>query len=218
MHPVRKIFHARPRLIVGLIAGIAVTAFLPGDYRLTSRALAGWDTAVWIYLLAVWFLMMRATPGRVKTIALREDESAEVVLTVICVAAITSVAAIVFELATSKELAFETRLLHYAFTAVTVLGCWCLLPTIFALHYARLFYGVSAPQPPLLFPDQIKNPDYWDFLYFAFTIAVASQTADVAIATRPMRKAVLAQSVLAFFFNAAILGLSINIAAGVVGS
>jgi uncharacterized membrane protein len=33
-----------------------------------------------------------------------------------------------------------------------------------------------------------------------------------------LRKAVLAQSVLSFLFNAAIIGLSINIAAGLVGS
>jgi uncharacterized membrane protein len=32
--------------------------------------------------------------------------------------------------------------------------------------------------------------------------------------TRPLRKVVLAQSILSFFFNAAILGFSINIAAG----
>jgi len=52
--------------------------------------------------------------------------------------------------------------------------------------------------------------------YFSFTIAVAMQTADIALMTRPMRMVVLAQAVMSFFFNAAIVGLSINIAAGLI--
>ena len=70
----------------------------------------------------------------------------------------------------------------------------------------------------MAFPDREPEPNYWDFLYFSFTIAVAAQTSDVAVLSRPARKAVLAQSVLSFFFNAAILGLSVNIAASAVGS
>ena len=73
----------------------------------------------------------------------------------------------------------------------------------------------TAPhEPPLRFPDEQLEPDYWDFLYFSFTIAVASQTADVSIRSRAMRRAVLGQSLLSFFFNTSILALSINIAAG----
>jgi uncharacterized membrane protein len=54
-------------------------------------------------------------------------------------------------------------------------------------------------------------------MYFAFTIAAAAQTSDVQVRSTPMRSAVLAQSVLSFFYNFAILGLSINIAAGLAG-
>ena len=34
------------------------------------------------------------------------------------------------------------------------------------------------------FPDKETNPDYWDFLYFSFTIAVAAQTSDIAVLSR----------------------------------
>jgi uncharacterized membrane protein len=43
---------------------------------------------------------------------------------------------------------------------------------------------------------------------------VASQTADVSISTRPMRRLVLLQSVLSFVFNTTVLAFTINIAAG----
>lgn len=65
----------------------------------------------------------------------------------------------------------------------------------------------------LIFPDTTR-PTYGDFAYFSYTIGVASQTADVSISSRAMRKIVLAHSVLAFFFNTTILALTINLAAG----
>ena len=46
---------------------------------------------------------------------------------------------------------------------------------------------------------------------------VAVQTSDVGVATRDLRKIVLAQSLIGFLFNTAILGFSINIAAGLFG-
>ena len=55
-------------------------------------------------------------------------------------------------------------------------------------------------------------------MYFSFTIAVAAQTSDIVIMSHSLRKTVLAQSILSFFFNVAILGLSINIAASLVNS
>jgi uncharacterized membrane protein len=97
-----------------------------------------------------------------------------------------------------------------------VLGSWILVGVLFCFHYAHLFYRAPSASPPLRFPEGLPDPDYWDFLYFSFTIAVAAQTSDVSVMTRGMRRLVLGHSVLAFFFNLAILGLSINIAASLL--
>ena len=69
---------------------------------------------------------------------------------------------------------------------------------------------------PLQFPDEDVEPNYWDFMYFAFTISVAVQTSDVQVIGADMRRLVLGHSVLNFFFNLVVLGLSINIAAGLI--
>ena len=83
-----------------------------------------------------------------------------------------------------------------------------------ALHYASLFFGVCQGKG-LHFADDARNfsPDFSDFLYFAFTIAVASQTAEVTVGKRTLRRWVLLQSVLSFVFNTAILAFTINVAA-----
>jgi uncharacterized membrane protein len=212
----RLIFHTHPRLMIALLFGLAVWAILPKGSAVT-RALIGWNAGVWMYLATLWWMMTRATSNQVKKRAAVEDENDTMILVLICIAAVSSIGAVVFGLAQAKDFMPGPKELRYSFTGMTVLGSWFLVGTIFALHYARLFYACDADKLPLRFPDDEKNPDYWDFLYFSFTMAVAVQTSDVSIMTRPMRKIVLMQSVLTFLFNSAILGLSINIAAGLVG-
>lgn len=206
----------RPRMIIALLIGAALAIFIPAHLPVLVRVLLGWNIALWLYLVLIWIMMARAGAAHVREVAAREDENAVIILTSVCIAAIASIAVIVLELATAKNLGFDSSVLHFVFTGSTVVGSWCLIPTIFTLHYARLYYG-SPNVRTLQFPDAQVEPDYWDFLYFAFTIAVASQTADIGIASSPMRRAVLAQSLLSFFFNASILALSINIAASLLG-
>ena len=67
----------------------------------------------------------------------------------------------------------------------------------------------------LAFPHE-DAPDYGDFLYFSFTIGAASQTSDVTILSRRMRRLVLAHTILAFLFNTTILALAINVGAGLI--
>jgi uncharacterized membrane protein len=218
MHPIHIILSTRPRLTSAIVAGIGAALALPWQWNLVTRALIGWNVTVWFYLCLMGWLMTRASHVRVRHIAEQEDKSAVVILAIMSFAAIVSIAAIVLELSTIKGLSFSHRLAHYAFTGATVFGSWCLVAILFTFHYARTYYRSPVERRALSFPDNGENLDYWDFLYFSFTIAVAAQTSDVTVMSHSMRKTVLAQSILSFLFNVAILGLSINIAASFVGS
>jgi uncharacterized membrane protein len=218
MLTIHHIVRARPRLVIAVVAGIVVGLATPSLWNPVTRALIGWNVTVWSYLCLMGWLMMRANHVRVRTIAEQEDKSSVVILAIMSVAAMVSIAAIVFELSTVKDLLFSGRVAHYLFTGATVFGSWCLVATLFTFHYARGYYRSPVDRRALRFPENEENPDYWDFLYFSFTIAVAAQTSDVSVLTRSMRKTVLAQSILSFLFNVAILGMSINIAASLVGS
>lgn len=218
MQLLRHLIAARPRLTIALAAG-AVTAFLlPGGLGMVSRVLIGWNVMTWSYLASMGWLMGRTDHEQVRSIAQQEDRTAPAVLAIMSTAAVASIAAIVLELSSARSLPLSERLFHYLLTGATVTGSWCLVGVLFAFHYAVIFYRSPAAHRALAFPDGEAHPDYWDFLYFSFTISVAAQTSDVTVLSRPMRKAVLAQSLLSFFFNAAILGLSINIAASAVSN
>ncbi len=100
--------------------------------------------------------------------------------------------------------------------SVSLLLSWLFMNTMFALHYAHRYYGDNQRQEPrggLDFPGD-KNPDYWDFAYFAIVIGMTFQVSDVQICARPMRHIALLQSVIAFFFNVIIIALTVNIVAG----
>ena len=202
-----------PRLSAAATLGIAVSILAPAD-SIISKILFGWNAGVWAYLVLMLWLTARAKAPDVRRIAVVEDENAGLVLLVVCIAAIASLATIAFELAGSRDLETTRKLLHYGFTAFTVVGSWLLIGVIFSVHYARLFYTWEGKDPALRFAEGLETPNYWDFLYFSFTISAAVQTSDVGVATRDLRKIVLAQSLIGFLFNTAILGFSINIAAG----
>ncbi|WP_019938310.1 DUF1345 domain-containing protein [Bordetella sp. FB-8] len=212
-----QVLRNRPIMASALAAGVLCAALLPLPTRPAARVLIGWDCAIWLYLAMIWIRMATANHHKVRAIAVREDESATGVLVVVSLATVASIAAIAFELATVKGMGLRAELGHYTVTVATMFGAWFMIPTIFTLHYARLYYGSPADNRALRFPDRELEPNYWDFLYFSFTLAVASQTADVALASRSARRVVLAQSILSFYFNLAVLGLSINVAAGLLG-
>lgn len=209
------LIRTHPRLTAAALLGVAVGVLAPAD-TLLNKILIGWNSGVWTYLVLMLWLTLRANADRVRRIAEVEDENAALVLFIVCLAAIASLATIGLELSGSRELASAERWQHYGFTGLTVVGSWLLIGMIFSVHYARLYYTWDGKSPALRFAEGEVTPDYWDFLYFSFTIGVAVQTSDVGVATRGMRKVVLAQSLIGFLFNTAILGFSINIAAGLI--
>lgn len=213
-----QLFTQRPRLSMTALGGLIAFLCLPNTLFVVTKALISWNIAVWCYLALMAWLMMRADQAEVQEIAQREDEGAVSVLLVLSLAASAGLIAIIWELRHQQGFSAQEKIFDDLLTVITVLGSWLLVATIFTFHYALLFYLAPKESPPLRFPDNEKLPNYWDFLYFSVTIAVAAQTSDVVVMSRAMRKVVMAQALLSFFFNAAILGFSINIAASAVGS
>lgn len=205
---------ARPRLTTALAAGIIVGFVVPGSHTWVTRALIGWNFAVWLYLVLIAVLLLRADHVRSRRIALAHAEGAITVLAVAIASALASLVGIVMELAAAKVPGTAHPVTHIVLALSTVVGGWLLLPTLFTLTYASIYY-VTEHKAGLRFPDAdpAYRPNYGDFLYFSFTLAVASQTSDVCVTCPRMRRLVLLQSVLSFILNTTILAFSINIAA-----
>jgi len=212
--PVR-IVHARPRLFVSGAVAVVVMAVLAvaAPWRLPTRLLVGWDIGIALYLVLAFHMMVTSTIDRIRQRAAEQDEGQAVILILTVAAAMASLAAIFALLSTSART--ERPVLPVVLATVTILLSWAFIHTIFALHYAHEFYDETAGGG-LAFPGDEKEPDYWDFVYFSFVIGMTSQVSDVGITSRQIRRTAAAHGVISFFFNAALLALTINLAASAI--
>ncbi|MFT7724460.1 MAG: DUF1345 domain-containing protein [Roseateles sp.] len=206
----------RPRLLSAIVAGSVLAACWPGELPTAARLLLGWDFTLWIYLpLALWMMLGRGGAADLQQRARQLAEGLPVMLLLAAAGALASLGAIALELAPARGgQAAGTRELLFA--VATVCSSWLLLPVEFGIAYASLYHGDGRAAHGLEFPGDDGPPDYGDFLYFSITVAATSQTSDVGVSSRAMRRLVLAQALLAFVFNTGVLAFTVNILAGLI--
>jgi uncharacterized membrane protein len=210
-----RIVRARPRLFISAVVGSIIVAACPAT-RVATRFLVGWDAGVLLYLALVYHLIAISHVGHIRHRAKLEDEGREAILVLTAVAALASLGAILAELGSSGSAGSVRPAGHLALAIGTIVLSWTFTHTIFALHYAHEFYQEEGGRGGgLAFPGE-EPPDYWDFVYFSFVIGMTSQVSDVTITCKPIRRIVLAHGIVSFAFNAALLALTINLAASVI--
>jgi len=203
------------RLLISIALGLAVLlALIPVHWRVPTKLLAGWDAGVGLYLVLIYWAISRATVHEIRQRAAVQDEGAFALLILSAAAAIASLVAIIAEVAKTPSGEAWDKL---ALGMGTIVLSWLFMHTIFALHYAHEYYGERSDQQVggLKFPGS-QSPDYWDFLYFSFVIAMTSQVSDVAITSKVIRRVVNIHGVASFFFNLAILALTINMISNLI--
>lgn len=206
----RHRLHRYPRLSAcAAIFAVLVTALVAGGLRPVLGVLLAFDIAAVIFLGATVHMIIHSTTRSMRQHARKEDQSYWGFLISSTAVAVIALIALAIELHASKN----GGLFEVALAAASLLLTWLFLNTIFALHYAHEFYGDSGGKNSGLEFPGTKEPDYWDFIYFAFVIGMTFQVSDVEISEREIRRVALAHAVIAFFFNVIIIALSVNVVA-----
>jgi uncharacterized membrane protein len=203
-------------VVLAALVSLAVFVLLTSRQFNASNFLTSWNCGAGAYIGLTWFHMLRSNVHLIKRRSADLDFSEILVLFLSVAAALASIGGIALELGGIKDAAPEVAAARAGVAVLTIFISWAFLHTLFTTHYAHRFYADKGDKPALLFPEGIKEPDYWDFLYFSFTIGVASQTADVAVGTPLMRRLALLHSILSFLFNTTILALAINVGASLL--
>jgi len=213
---VTKFLVARGRLMLSTVAGVLLLAVLPPSIRWATRLLLAWDLMAAIYVGFALLMMLRSDVETCRHRASLYDQGDWMILAVVIGSAAASFAAIFMELAAIKAQQAPS-VTGLVITGVTVVMSWTFTHVLFTMHYANVYYRPQKRGHPggLDFPGE-HAPDYRDFLYYAFVIGCACQTADVATTSRDMRLISLVHGIVAFAFNTAILALMINVGASLL--
>ncbi|MGE5144166.1 MAG: DUF1345 domain-containing protein [Acidobacteriota bacterium] len=207
------------RLLIAVGVAALVAVLSRSEFSAQVSLLATWDAFALCYLLLGWLLISRTDEVQTRRRAQRADPGGYVIFLLVVVAASASFVAIGFMVGSLAELPFWQRAERLTLSIAALLLSWLLIHTLFAFHYARLYYylpsGRKEHHRGLQFPDD-DEPDYLDFAYYSFVVGMTSQVSDVAVLSRPMRRLTLIHGVLSFVYNIAILAMSINIIGGVL--
>ena len=107
--------------------------------------------------------------------------------------------------------------LHMAASLLAVILSWFLAHIYFGLHYMRLYYDDTVVEGKLTYQfPQRWAADFWDFMYYSFTIAMCYQTSDVTVTSMRIRRVTLLHAIFSFLFVTAIIGFVVNVISNVM--
>lgn len=210
---------AHQRLLLALAVGVIAVVFTPEAWPWPARFVVVWIAFAGAVLALTWTTIVLSHPRELPRLSRIEDSSRVAIFVFVLGAVATSLGAVITLLGSLDDLPRPEKITHILLATAAVIASWLLVHTLFTLRYAHLFYGNDPKRthPPggLDFPGG-HEPDYLDFAYFAFVVGMTSQTADVGISGRTIRRLVLVHGVLAFSFNTLIIALSINTLSGLI--
>ncbi|HXZ94279.1 MAG TPA: DUF1345 domain-containing protein [Burkholderiales bacterium] len=209
--------NGRRRLATAAAVGAVAALVLPASVFGASRFLLAWVAAIACFVALSYGIVVHATPELTERSAREQDQSGAVLIVLVVCAAAASLFAVTLVLSGAHRLGISRHVAFVLLAGLAVFSSWLLVHIGFAFHYAHRYYGDKAepfgePDRGLVFPGK-ERPDYLDFAYFSFVIAMTAQVSDVQVTTHRMRRLVLLHGIASFGFYTVILALAVNIVA-----
>ena len=198
------------RFVLFVVVSLTATAAAVPFAGWQNGILIGFDTGAVIFLGAIVPLFRRCEADDMRRQAAQNDANRVLLLVITAAVTIVILVAIGLELSAKGS----PSAAKIALVVATLALSWLFTNTIYALHYAHIYYlkndgkdgdrgGLDIPETP--------EPDYWDFVYFAFTLGMTFQTSDCEIQSRHLRRVATFHSLIAFVFNIGIVAFTINV-------
>ncbi|MEG3089063.1 DUF1345 domain-containing protein [Sphingomonas sp. PB4P5] len=201
---------APPRFVAFAVSFAIGLAFLIPALGKGRGTMAAFDIAALLFLLIVAPLL------KSRAEAMRQHAKDNDANRVLLLGLTATVMAVILVSVVSEMMGGKSDALGIALIVGTLALAWLFSNTVYALHYAHLFYtddekgkdtsGIDVPET--------NEPDYWDFVYFSFTLGMTFQTSDVEITSRHIRRTTIGHCLAAFVFNIGVLAFTINVLGG----
>lgn len=198
---------APARFIAFLVIFAVAFAIAVGAMGWSRALMTGFDIAGVFFLISLVPVLTTHGPSAMRKHAEENDANRAVLLVITGVVMLAILAAVFSELSAKGGTGPSKGLI-----VGTLAVSWLYSNTVYALHYAHLYY-VDGVKGGLDFSGD-GDPEYSDFIYFSYTLGMTFQTSDTDVTTRHMRKVVTAHSLAAFVFNIGVVAFSINVLGG----
>ncbi|AGT09033.1 DUF1345 domain-containing protein [Paracoccus aminophilus] len=192
---------------LGLVAG-----GLAFGLALHDRVLIAADVFFATYLIAAYQKGQRlGTKGWRR----HGDDQDEGMVLIVCLALGSVVVSITAILMAMKAPAGHLGPIRPVLGLLSVPLGWTMVHLMLAFHYAGLWYAQTDDGKDaggLEFPGGPAEPQFWDFIYYSFTLGMTAQTSDIAVKTTHLRRITVLHGALSFFYNTVIVALAVNAA------
>ena len=209
-----QLYMSRGRMFAAAAAAVVgglVTVPLPWDLR----ALISFDLAAMTYIVLFVRLMSVATPQQSADLSRRVEPSGSRVLISTVLLSVVAIAAIIAMVGNMNGKDLVIKIAEIVASVSALFLSWMLAHIFFGLEYMRMYYDrwdastKSVIEPDLDFPTR-PLPDFWDFMYYSFTIAMCYQTSDVTINVAATRRLTLLHAIYSFFFVVLMISIVVN--------
>jgi uncharacterized membrane protein len=202
---------ARTRVLLASAAGLAVGISLAFSPAAIAAPLFGWVVGSGIFVVWTWIEIWPQDAEATAAHARREDPSRPIADLACLGAAVASLSAVAILLLGAGNAHGTSKLLEIGLAIAAVLVAWALVHTVFALRYARAYFG---PGLGTIDFNQDSPPRYSDFAYIAITIGLTFQVSDTDLRSNLFRRLAVQHMLLSYLMGAVIIAITINLVAG----
>jgi uncharacterized membrane protein len=203
--------------IVAIAIAYLATRSLPDELNL----LIPYDIGVGVYLVLTGALMRRASPEDAAELSRRGEPNNILILIAVIALSIVSLVGVAAMLNHPAGRPRWVVNLHMTTSLLAVILSWVLSHIYFGFHYMHLYYDDTIIDGKLIYSMGLEFPqretaDFWDFMYYSFTIAMCYGTSDVNVTSVRIRRVTLLHAIFSFLFVTSIIGFVVNIISNVI--
>ncbi len=184
-----------------------------------TRFVAAYDAGILLLLGFLWRGGLHSDPQETRARAALEDPGRNLIAAIVLVAVVVGLVAAIAILGHGPKVQniFE-RWEAYLLGFVAISVGWFLVHTLYTFRYAHLYWyddnGDGTECGGIKFPGT-DEPSDWDFAYFSFCLGTSFAVSDPQVTATRVRREVIAHSIISFAYNSVIVGIVINLFAGI---
>ena len=207
---------SKSRLLIAAGIALVLLLVLPHRWPVELRGLIAWNGAVACFLAMAWRTILTCDPTRTRQLSRREDANRSIIDTLLLLASFASIGGVLQALSHASK-AKDALATHLTLAAIaTVVLSWTLIHTVYAFHYARLYYEGAGAGDGINFHGD-EPPDYLDFCYLSFAVGTTFGATDSEIGARKIRRTILKHGVLSFTFATVVVALALSVVSSLLG-